>query len=198
MEKDMARANRVVVRTESNGYVAEFFKTHKSIAVVEQSETSWVADKNHNSTQQRESFRTWVQNHAEEFGVDWSPELQAQAWDRKYWKYETDEQVEEDAITLMGWTIKSLCEKVGLEAELGKMALDSIVPVASPLSYVENGRYTKNGNWAVAQVNLEVRATVEGEEIDIIYPIEMRSGQLTKIKLTKEELQQMVADSKTA
>lgn len=194
----MARANRVVVRTENNGYVAEFFKTHKSIAVVEQSETNWVADKTHNSTQARESFRTWVQNHADEYGVDWMPELQAQAWDRKYWKYETDKQVEEDAITLMGWTIKSLCEKVGLEVELGKMALDSIVPVASPLSYVEDGRYTKNGNWAVAQVNLEVRATVEGEEIDIIYPIEMRSGQLTKIKLTREELQNMVNDSKTA
>ena len=194
----MARANRVVIRTEADGYVAEFFKTHKSIATVEQSETTWVADKTHNSTQQRESFRTWVQNHAEEFGVDWMPELQAQAWDRHFWKYETDAQVEEDAITLMGWTIKTLCEKVGLSVELGKMALDSIVPMASPLSYVENGRYTKTGNWAVAQVNLEVRATVDGEEMDLIYPIEMRSGQLTKIKLTKEELQQMVADNKVA
>lgn len=194
----MARANRVVVRTEGQGYVAEFYKTHKSICEVCSEDTNWTRNKEHNSTQAREDFRTYVQNHAEEYGVDWIPELQAQAWDRHYWKYETDAQVEEDAITLMGWTIKSLCEKVGLSVELGRMSLDSIVPMNSPLTYVENGKYTKTGNWAVAQVNLEVQAIVDGEEIDLIYPIEMRSGQLTKIKLTKEELQQMVADSRVA
>lgn len=192
------RANRVVVRAEAEGFVAEFYKTHKSIAIVASEDTDWVADKTHNPTQRREAFRTWVQTHADEFGVDWSPEYQAQAWERKYWKYETDEQVEEDAITLMQWTIKNLCEKVGLEVQMGNMALDSIVPMTSPLSYVENGKYTKNGNWAVAQVNLEVKATIDGSEIDIIYPIEMRSGQLTKIKLSKDELQAMVADNKVA
>lgn len=194
----MARANRVVVRTEANGYVAEFYKTHKSIAVVASEDTEWVADKTHNATQSRESFRTWVQAHAEEFGVDWIPELQQQAWDRKYWKYETDEQVEEDAIELMGWTIRSICEKVGLEIEIDSIVLDSIVPMDSPLSYVEHGKYTKNGNWAVAQVNLDVTATIEGTEINLIYPIEMRSGQLTKIKLSKDEILMMVADSKIA
>lgn len=205
-EKEMAtttnrmgtRANRVVVRTEQDGYVAEFFKTHKSIAVVASEDTNWVRQKDHNPTQAREDFRTWVQAHSSEFGVAWIPEYQAQAWERKYWKYETDEQVEEDAITLMAWTIRSICEKVGLDVEMGKMALDSIVPMESPLSYVEHGKYTKNGNWAVAQVNLDVTATIEGTEINIIYPIEMRSGQLTKIKLTKEEIKAMVEDSKVA
>ena len=194
----MARANRVVVRVEADQYVAEFYKTHKSIAVVEQADTNWVADKTHNSTQARESFRTWVQNHAEEFGVDWSPEYQQQAWDRHYWKYENDAQVEEDAIELMAWTIRKVCEGCGLEVRMGEMALDSIVPMDSPLSYVEHGKYTKNGNWAVAQVNIEVRCSIEGTDIDIIYPIEMRSGQLTKIKLTKDEIKAMVADSKVA
>ena len=193
------RANRVVVRaTDDGGFEAEFFKTHKHIAVVASKDTDWHRNKEHNPTQAREDFRTWIQSNASKFGVNWMPELQQQAWDRKYWKYETDEQVEEDAIELMGWTIKTICEKVGLKVELGKMALDSIVPMDSPLGYVENGKYTKNGNWAVAQVNLEVRATIEDKEIDIIYPIEMRSGQLTKIKLTKEEIKAMVADSGVA
>lgn len=193
------RANRVVVRaTEDGGFEAEFFKTHKHIAVVASKDTDWHRNKEHNPTQAREDFRTWIQSNASQFGVNWMPELQQQAWDRKYWKYETDEQVEEDAIELMGWTIKTICEKVGLKVELGKMVLDSIVPMDSPLTYVENGKYTKNGNWAVAQVNLEVRATIEDKEIDIIYPIEMRSGQLTKIKLTKEEIKAMVADSEVA
>lgn len=193
-----ARANRVVVRAEADGFVAEFFKTHKSIAIVDSADTEWVADKTHNATQSREAFRTWVQTHAEEFGVDWSPEYQAQAWDRHYWKYENDAQVEEDAIELMRWTIVTICEKCGLTVDMGAMALDSISPMASPLSYVENGKYVKNGNWAVAQVNLEVKATIEGQDIDIIYPIEMRSGQLTKIKLSKDEILAMVADSKVA
>lgn len=192
------RANRVVVRAEADGYVAEFFKTHKSIAVVMSEDTEWVRKADHNPTQAREDFRTYVQTHAEEYGVAWLPEYQQQAWDRHYWKYETDEQVEEDAIELMRWTIVSICEKCGLAVDMGAMALDSISPMESPLSYVENGKYVKNGNWAVAQVNLEVKCTIEGSEIDIIYPIEMRSGQLTKIKLTKDIIMEMVADSKVA
>ena len=91
----MIRANRVVIRTEEQGFVAEFFKTHKSIKVVAQEDTEWTRNKEHNNTQAREDFRTWVQTHAEQFGVDWSPEHQAQAWDRHYWKYENDAQVDE-------------------------------------------------------------------------------------------------------
>lgn len=190
----MARANRTIIRTTENGYEAEFFKTHKSIAVVTQEETEWVADKNHNSTQQRESFRTWVQTHADEFGVDWSPEYQAQAWDRHFWKYETDEQVEEDACTLMTWTIRKLAEATGYDLEVSAISLDAIVPNESPLAYVEHGRYAKNGNWAVATVNLNVTLRWEEREEEIIYPIEMRSGQLTKIKMNQVEFKAMVAE----
>ena len=114
----MARANRVVVRNEADGFVAEFYKTHKSVAVVDSMDTEWTRNKEHNQTQAREDFRTWVQAHAEEFGVDWSPEYQAQAWNRQYWKYETDEQVEEDAYELMRWTIGRLADGTGLGVEV--------------------------------------------------------------------------------
>ena len=191
----MTRANRVVVRTEADGWVAEFFKTHKSVAVVASEDTEWVADETHNTTQKREAFRTWVQNHAEEFGVDWSPELQAQAWDRHFWKYETDEQVEEDACTLMTWTIRKLAAgSNSYPIEVSKISLDAIIPNASNLSYVENGRYAKNGNWAVATVNLNVTLNWDGREEEIIYPIEMRSGQLTKIKMNATEFKAMVEE----
>ena len=190
----MTRANRVVVRTEGNGYVAEFFKTHKSICVVASEDTEWVADKDHNATQSRESFRTWAQTHADEFGVDWSPELQQQAWDRHFWKYETDEMVEEDACTLMTWTIHKLAEATGYDLDVAQISLDAIVPNESPLTYVENGRYTKNGNWAVATVNLNVTLNWNGKEEEIIYPIEMRSGQLTKIKMNNAEFKAMVSE----
>lgn len=188
------RANRVVVRTENNGYVAEFFKTHKSIAVVDSADTNWTRNKEHNSTQAREDFRTYVQNHAEEFGVDWIPELQAQAWDRHYWKYETDEQVEEDAYELMRWTIGKLAESTGLGVVVTDVRLDAMVPQDSPLTYVENGRYTKNGNWAVATVRLAVEMQMGDRIEEIAYDIEMRSGQLTKIKMAKDEFKAMIAE----
>lgn len=186
------RANRTIIRTTANGYEAEFFKTHKSITVVASEDTAWARNKDHNSTQAREDFRTWVQNHADEFGVDWSPEYQAQAWDRHFWKYETDEQVEEDACTLMTWTIRKLADATGYDCQVAKISLDAIVPNESPLSYVENGKYVKNGNWAVAQVNLAVTLVHDDKEEEIIYPIEMRSGQLTKIKMNKAEFKAMV------
>lgn len=190
----MARANRTTVRTTTTGFEAEFFKTHKSIMVVASEDTEWTRNKDHNPTQAREDFRTWVQTHADEFGIDWSPELQAQAWDRHYWKYETDEQVEEDACTLMTWTIHKLAEATGYDLEVAQISLDAIVPNESPLTYVENGRYTKNGNWAVATVNLNVTLNWNGDEEEIIYPIEMRSGQLTKIKMNKAEFKAMVSE----
>lgn len=186
------RANRTVVRTEGNGYVAEFYKTHKSVAVIDSEDTAWVRNKEHNPTQAREDFRTWIQTHASEFGVDWSPEYQQQAWDRHYWKYENDDQVEEDAITLMRWTIRKLAIATGLDVEVAEISLDAIVPNESSLSYVENGRYIKNGNWAVATVNLNVTLIKGDKEEEIIYPIEMRSGQLTKIKMNKAEFKAMV------
>lgn len=190
----MTRANRVVVRNEADGFVAEFFKTHKHITVVASEDTEWVRNKEHNQTQAREDFRTWVQSHAEEFGVDWSPELQQQAWDRHYWKYETDEQVEEDAYELMRWTIGRLADNTGLGVAVTDVRLDAMVPMDSPLSYVEDGRYTKNGNWAVATVRLAVEMELDGRTEEISYDIEMRSGQLTKIKMAKDEFKAMVAE----
>lgn len=190
----MTRANRVVVRAIGNEFEAEFFKTHKSITVVVSCDTEWVADKDHNATQRRESFRTFVQDNASQFGVDWSPEYQAQAWERKYWKYETDAQVEEDAHTLMAWTIRKLADSTNFPIRVTDVRLDAMVPVASPLSYVEDGKYTKNGNWAVATVRLAVELTWEDRVEEIAYDIEMRSGQLTKIKMNKDEFKSMVAE----
>lgn len=196
----MARANRTSTRRHEDGKAWEctYYKTHKQIARILSTDTAWVAPQNANPTTEREDFRIWAQDHASDFGVDWEPELQTQSWARKFWKYENNEQVEEDAIELMLWTIRGICQKAGFGVDFGDVSLDSIVPQESNLSYVENGKYTKNGNWAVAIVNLEVNAEIEGSQISIIYPIEMRSGQLTKIKLTVNEIKAMVADNKVA
>lgn len=190
----MRRANRVVVRANENGFAAEFFKTHNHIATIESAETGWHRNEEHSQTQAREDFRTYVQSHAEEFDVDWSPELQQQAWDRHYWKYETDTQVEEDAVELMRWTIAKLAKTAGEDIEFQGAGLDMIIPMESNLSYVEDGKYVKNGNWAVATVRLAVRLKKGDQTEEISYDIEMRSGQLTKIKMSKEEFKAMVSE----
>lgn len=193
----MTRANRIAIRKETDGTMtARYMRTHKEIATTNTADNGWTAPEGlKTATARQEAYRQWAAEHAEDYGVLWQPEYQAQSWERKYWRYETDEQVAEDAQTLMEWTIRTVCEKCKYHATVEHMELDSIVPQDSPLAYVEDGRYVKNGNWAVATVNLEVQCTIEGTQIDIIYPIEMRSGQLTKIKLTKAEIEQMIADN---
>lgn len=193
-EDNMRRANRVVVSNTAQGLVATFYKTHNKVGTITQAEGYEPSADAKTKTAQREEFRKWAITKAEDVGVAWIPEYQSQSWERKYWKYETDEQVEEDAITLMEYTIDKVCSGCKYQAKVKEIKLDSIVPNESNLSYVEFGKYAKNGNWAVATVNLDVTAEIQGVEISIIYPIEMRSGQLTKIKLTKNDIDAMIAD----
>lgn len=190
----MRRANRVVVTTTDNGMIATYYKTHVVVGEMRESEGFKPSKDTKTNTAKREEFRKWAMENANKAGVTWIPEYQMQSWNRKYWKYETDEQVEEDAIELMRYTIAKVCEGCKYKAEVKEIVLDSIVPNESNLSYVEFGKYTKNGNWAVATVNLDVTAKIQDTEINIIYPIEMRSGQLTKIKLTKQDIDGMIAD----
>ena len=154
--------------------VATFYKTHDKIGEI--SDAGFKPSKEDlTATTKREEFRQWAIGQASKHGIDWKPELKEQAWARKYWKYETDSQVEEDAIELLGLTIRKTCKGIGYEVEDIEIALDSIVANKSSLSYVENGKYLKNGNWAEAQVNLEVSMKINGAEIQIIWAIEMSS-----------------------
>ena len=190
------RANRVAVEAVADKvFIATFFKTHRQVGTINSADTDWEYVDADNRTTNRENFRKYAISKAEEIGVEWMPDYQAQAWNRKYWKYENDNQVEEDAIELMRYTINKICTGCKYDVEVKEITLDSIVPMESNLSYVEKGKYIKNGNWAVAQVNLEVEMEINGIGLDIIYPIEMRSGNLTKIKLTKLDIDAMIEDT---
>lgn len=191
----MKRANRVAITRTETGYQADFYKTHNKVGTFEVTDAEWQPSEDANKNKAREEFRAFAVSHAEDIEVDWKPELQQQAWDRKYWKYETDQMVEEDAIELMRWTIMDTCKKCKYDGEVTEIALDGINPVVSKLTYVEDGKYAKNGNWASAQVDLDVEMVINGTPINIIWTIEMVSGQLKKIKLTKSDIDQMVADA---
>lgn len=192
------RANRIAVAETVTGYEATFFKTHKEVGIINSEDTNWKPSKDATKTMAREEFRKYAIKHAESIEVEWQPELQQQAWNRKFWKYENDDQVGIDAVELMKWTIQEICTKLNLVNQVTEVRFDSITPNASNLSYVEGGKYLSNGNWASAIVNLEVTMSLLDKETQIIYPIEMISGQLKKIKLDRVEIEEMIKDGMVA
>jgi hypothetical protein len=196
---ELKRANRIAVSKTDEGFKADFFKTHDPIASVNSKNTDWKPN-GLSLTADRESFRAWVVANAEVYGVNWLPELQQQAWDRKYDKYETNAQVEEDASELMWYTVSQLCEKCSYRARLKKISLDSIIPIhqttkGNPILYCTDGKYDKNGNWAWADLQMEVHVEINGADIDIVYPMQIISGQIKKITLSKKDIDQMIKDA---
>lgn len=189
----MTRANRVTVQTTENGYEARFYRTHKMLTVVASQDTEWKADENANATTNRESFRTWATEHAEEYGISWNPAQQKQAWERKYNTYLTDEQVAEDALTLVEDAISRLADKSRYDMEIMSMDVSAVTAKESPLSYVEDGRYTKSGAWCVADIEVTIMVNIGGNEMEMLYNMEMKSGQICKPKTTIAEWNEMVA-----
>lgn len=189
----MTRANRVTVQTTESGYEARFYRTHKMLTVVASQDTEWKADENANATTNRESFRTWATEHAEEYGILWNPAQQKQAWERKYNTYLTDEQVAEDALTLVEDAISRLADKSRYDMEIVSMDVSAVTAKESPLSYVEDGRYTKSGAWCVADIEVTIMVNIGGNEMEMLYNMEMKSGQICKPKTTIAEWNEMVA-----
>ena len=189
----MMRANRVTVQTTENGYEARFYRTHKVLTVIASNETEWRADESSNSTANRESFRQWVCDHAGQYGIEWNPAQQKQAWERKYNTYMTDEQVAEDALTLVTDAIHRLAEKCRYDMTIDSLEVTGITAKDSNLSYVEDGRYTKSGAWCVADIEITIGCHVAGQEMEMLYHMEMKSGQICKPKTTIAEWNEHMA-----
>jgi hypothetical protein len=156
-------------------------------------DTAWQADADANSTTNRESFRAWICEHSTEWDIEWNPGKQTQAWDRKYNTYMTDEQVSEDAITLITPALDRLAEKSKYDMEIVGLKVTAITPKESPLSYVEDGRYTKSGAWCVADIEVSVTVEIAGQTMEMLYNMEMKSGQICKPKTTIAEWNELVS-----
>jgi hypothetical protein len=183
----MERANRIAVQNTEGGYVARFYRTHKYLGEVEIK-----TENGEHSNALREDARVQAIAQAHTIGVEWKPEVQAQAWERKYNTYETDEQVAEDTLTLVTPAIERLIEKCKYDVELTGIEVTAITPNPSNLSYVENGRYTKSGAWCTASIEVTVHTHTIGEDMDILYQVELKSGQICKPKTTILEWNLMV------
>lgn len=186
------RANRVAVTTIEGGFEAKFYRTHTYVGSII-SQGRWVPNEDANATTNREAFRGWACEHAEEYGIAWNPAKAEQAWERKYNTYLTDEQVYEDATTLVTPTLERLADKCRFDMSIVDIEMVGLTAKDSTLSYVSDGRYTKSGAWCVADVELAVHTLIGGREVELPYHMEMKSGQICKSKVTIAEFNEMVA-----
>lgn len=187
IEMAMERANRVTVQATEVGYVAHFYRTHKHVGDIE------IPTKdNEHSNVLREDARVQAILQCPTIGIEWNPEMQEQAWERKHNTYMTNEDVYEDALTLVTPAIERLVEKCKYDMELIGIKVNAIEPKPSNLSYVEHGRYTKSGAWCCADIEVSVECHVVGEDMEILFPMEIKSGQICKPKTTIAEWNEMV------
>ena len=189
----MERANRITIQSNENGYEGRFYRTHKLIATIQSNNTNWQANADANSTTNREMYRAYLIEHSAEYGITYNPNQQIQAWNRKYNSYMTNEQVAEDAIELIGKAIDRLAEKSRYDMTIDTIEMTDIRAKESTLTYVEYGKYVKSGTWCTADIEMTISVTVNGHGIEMVYNMEMKSGQICKPKTTISEWNEMVA-----
>lgn len=182
------RANRCTVQATEEGYVVHFYRTHKHIKDIEVKTTE-----GGHSNELREWARSFAIGQCPTYEIIWEPEMQKQAWERKYNTYNTDAEVSEDALTLITPAIDRLADKSRYDMVVNGIEVTDIRAKESSLTYVENGRYTKSGAWCVADIELEIDVTVGEHSMRMVYAMEMKSGQICKPKTTIAEWNEMVA-----
>lgn len=198
----MTRANRVAVQSTDNGYKADFYRTHKKVATMESWETGWEADESMNKSAQREDFRRFAIEHAEEIGVEWNPaDLRTEA-NKRVPKYENDEILSTDVLALVRPSIETLEAKCPHGVSVREIEIDSIVPVGTSAKGTDlsklgviNGKYERSGNWAWADISIVVILTKDGQEIYYTTECQLVSGQLKKPHITQTSFNESIKES---
>ena len=188
----MERANRITVSVTESGFEGRFYRTHRLLATVTSDNTGFKADESSNVTINREMYRNYLIEHSAEWQVEYNPNKQEQAWERKYNRYDTDEQVAEDTITLLTDTIDRLADKCKYDMSIDSIEVTAVTPKESTLTYVEDGRYTKSGAWCMADIEVTITSSILGQQMDMLYKMEMKSGQICKPKMTIAYWNEMV------
>ena len=184
----LVRANRVAVKSNEENFVADFYRTHKSVGSIRSEETEWVAPEDVvNKTAARESFRLWAIANCENYGISWQPEDLRSPNNIRNPKYDSDETLIKDAMSMAITEMRTLVEKCKYEIEWGGITHEDIVPLThtgtgrdlSTLG-IENGKYLKSGNWAWADLKFVITFKYKGEECYITVTMKLVSGQLKK------------------
>lgn len=191
VEMKLQRANRVTINTDGEVYKADFYRTHKKLTTILSQETGWEMNAEMNKSAQREDFRQYVISHAEVFGIEWKPQDLRTDTNKRYAKYETDEMLIEDTINMLRADIESLIAKTPYEVSLQGIEVDEIVPVTHSAKGTDltklgviDGKYEKSGNWAWAELAINV-TMMANEEIYYSTKCQLVSGQLKKPHITQ-------------
>lgn len=185
---NLLRANRVAVKANGENYVADFYKTHKMVGSIASENTEWTAPEDANKSMIRESFRMWVIENAEAFGIDWDPTDKRAPGNVRKAKYDSDEALIDDAMALVIPEMRALVEKCKYEIGWGGVEHDDIVPMTHTgtgreltTMGIEDGKYLKSGNWAWANVKFITNFKFKNEECYLPIAMQLVSGQLKKV-----------------
>lgn len=189
MSTTLIRANRVAVKANGENFVADFYRTHKALTSINSEDTDWTPPEDAtNKTAMRESFRQWAIANCEEYGIYWKPEdMRAEGNIRKA-KYDTDQALIDDAMSMLIPEIRKLIEKCKYDISWNGVSHEEIIPMTqtgtgrdlSTLG-ISDGKYEKSGNWAWANLKFIVTFNFKGEECYIQVIMQLVSGQLKKV-----------------
>lgn len=188
METTLIRANRVAVKANGEHFIASFYRTHKTIADIHSELTDWIAPEDAtNKTAARESFRQWAIANCAEWGIDWKPQDMRSSGNIRKAKYDSDQALIDDAMSMLIPEMKALVEKCKYDIEWAGVSHEDIEPMThtgtgrelSTMGIID-GKYEKSGNWAWATLKFMTTFKFKGEECYIITPMQLVSGQLKK------------------
>lgn len=199
---ELIRANKVTVKVDGDGFIATFYRTHTTVTTINSTDTDWVTDDGKdNKTLARESFRQWVIAHAEDFGVEWKPQDMRDPSNVRKAKYETDQDLIDDATAMLIPEMQKLTEKCKYDIAWGGIQYDDITPVYTTGSGkdlstmgIQNGKYAKSGNWAWADVEFAMSFKYKKEECYLPLTMHLVSGQLKKVGIGITDFNNRVRD----
>lgn len=198
----MERANRIAVQTTTTGYKADFYRTHKKLATLLSNESGWEADESMNKSAQREDFRRFAIDHAQEIGIEWKPQDLRTEENKRIPKYENDEILMADAVAMLSGDVYEMVAKCPHGVTYQLLEAEAIVPVThsakgtdlTKLGVLE-GKYERSGNWAWADVEMLLTLTKDGQEIYYTTKVQLVSGQLKKPHITQTSFNEAIKAS---
>ena len=198
----LTRANRIAVMVTPTGFKADFYRTHKKLATLLSEESGWEADQTMNKSALREDFRRFAIDHAEDIGILWNPADMRSAENKRIPKYENDEALMADAVTMLSGDIYEMVAKCPYGVSYIMLEAETIVAVTHSAKGTDltklgviDGKYEKSGNWAWADVEMMLTLTKDGQEIYYTTKVQLVSGQLKKPHITQTSFNESVKES---
>lgn len=175
--QELARANKVTVLVTPEGMTARFVRTHRLITEVDSKITGFTPIEGKTKTAQREAFRDFVIEHANQYGVDWKPEkMSTMALPNKY---ADKEQLLDAAVLLVTPDITKWVEDLGNGLEVSNIMGTYVSEVDEYNGREVSPRYN-NGNYAYANIGIEIQLKSGDQEAVVTMECLLVSGQMKK------------------